>query len=212
MSVESYLKFLGNAPEISASHRFFNRNSGEMNPRIFECFLQILTRYSLPKVIWEPFAGTSAHGSSPICILQDIAERKGITLISYGLEPTDKRICVADSTQIGPKCAIGGILFHPPYFGTSPMSRCIGDLSYIRDKDEYVRELGKVIDNAVPFLVPEGLVCVVGRDYRFNGEVCQLNKLFLRLFEEKGFVLKTVWKSIPDVIMIMSKCSDSVRR
>ena len=95
------------------------------------------------------------------------------------------------------------LLFHPPYYGTMPMSNDRRDLSFVKDKLDYMKKLGVVVDNAIPFMVPNGLVCAVGRDYRVGGERCNLNLMFLQLFENKGFVLKQVWQSVPDVVMIM---------
>lgn len=202
VSLETYVRYLRKAHNL-ADYGNYTLNAGEMNPEIFEHFVQTMKDKKLPLVIWEPFAGTSQKDSSEWSISQDYAERAGVTLISYGLKPADKRIQIADSTQKGPNCSIGGMLFHPPYYGTIPMSDDKEDLSFIKDKAEYNKKLGKVIDNTISSMVPNGLVCAVGRDYRCNGERTRLDLLFLQLFENRGFVLKDVWISTPDVVLIL---------
>ncbi len=203
MRKETYSSLLKNAPDVP-EWGTYNLNAGEMNPEILLWFITNLITNRLPLVIWEPFAGTSFVGSSPRSNLQNIAEADKVSLISYGLEPADKRIKRADSTVVGPNTKIGGILFHPPYFGTAPMSNNEQDISLIHDKGSYKMTLGKALDNAMPFMVPNGLACVIGRSYRTCGEAYRLDIVLLQLFESRGFTLKNVWKSSPDIVMIMS--------
>lgn len=182
----------------------YNLNAGEMNPNILTYFSIEVKKHGLPLSIWEPFAGTSCMGSCEKSLIQDLAEEYELFLISYGLEPSDSRIIIADSTFTGPKDIIGGMIFHPPYFGSVPMSKDVHDLSLIHEKSDYIKELGMVVDNAIPFMVNGGLVCAVGRDYRSGGKRHRMDLILLELFEGKGFVLKNVWKSTPDIVMIFS--------
>jgi len=202
MSLETYLRCLREAPELTNSEDY-TLSAGEMNPKIFERFVSEVLRRQLPPVIWEPFAGTSHLGSSEVSAAQDYAEISGVRLLSFGLKPTDSRIRQIDSTLEGPNCMIGGMLFHPPYYGTVPLSSDSRDLSFVKDKKEYMRKLGMVVDNGIPFMVPNGLACVVGRSYRTGGQAIRLELIFLQLFESRGFFLKSVWKSEPDIVLIM---------
>lgn len=202
MSFESYLHFLRKAPELD-SFGDYALNAGEMNPVIFEDFVAEIVKRKLPRVIWEPFAGTSFTGSSVVSLSQNYAEKQGVRLISFGLNPADSRIMQVDSTEHGPGTTIGGILFHPPYYGSAPMSPDTRDLSLVKDKAEYLRKLGVVVDNAIPNMVPDSLACVVGRAYRVVGQVMRLELMLLQLFENRGFVLVNVWKSEPDIILIL---------
>ena len=206
MSLETYSRLLHKAPDLE-DYGDYTLNAGEMNPVIFSRFVQELVKHNLPKVVWEPFAGTSATQSANRSSLQDYAETVGVKLISYGLRPADERITIADSTAIGPNKTIGGMLFHPPYYGTMPMSQDKRDLSFMSGKTDYLKQLGLVIQNAIVFMVQDALACVVGRDYRANGERVRLDLMFLQLFESRGFRLRDVWKSTPDVVMIMGNNS-----
>jgi hypothetical protein len=202
VSLESYLRLLRKAPELD-SFRDYALNAGEMNPVIFENFVAEIVRRNLPLAIWEPFAGTSFTGSAVVSVSQNYAAKNGIKLISFGLGPTDPRIAEVDSTERGPGTTIGGILFHPPYYGSAPMSPDTRDLSLVKDKAEYLRRLGTVVDNAIPSMVPDSLACAVGRSYRTDGQVMRLELMFLQLFESRGFTLVDVWKSEPDVVLIL---------
>jgi len=204
MSKTLYYSLLSKAPDIEEIEKY-SLYAGEMNPRIFVKFVEMLFDAYYRISIWEPFAGTSFFASSERSILLDIAESYGIDLISYGLEPNDKRIKIADSTKVWPNCIIDGLLFHPPYYGSYPMSNNGRDISYIQDKNKYMDMLGKVVDNAIRCLRKKGLACVVGRSYRVKREVCRLDLMFLELFLHKGFQLKEVWKSSPDIVLILEK-------
>lgn len=206
MSLETYSRLLHKAPDLE-DYSDYTLNTGEMNPVIFSRFVQELVKHNLPMTVWEPFAGTSALHSASRSSLQDYAETVGVKLISYGLKPADERITIADSIVTGPNKIIGGMLFHPPYYGTMPMSQDKRDLSFMTGKADYLKQLGMVIQNAITFMVPDAMACVIGRDYRMGGERVRLDLMFLQLFESMGFRLKEVWRSTPDVVMIMGNDS-----
>jgi len=173
---------------------------GEMNPVIFEEFLGEVVDSDVTPVIWEPFAGHTGCSR-----MQNFAEEAEVKLISYDLAPSDERVIKADSTKYGPQEDIGGLLFHPPYFGSSTMSEEKADLSSIEDFQEYVLSLQKIVVLARMSLVSGGLVCAVGRDYRHNGERVKLSSLYMDMFSDSGMSLYQVWLSEPDVVLIFRK-------
>jgi len=157
----------------------FDINRAESNPAFFEEFVgDVFDNDSLPAVIWEPFAGHT--GSSRH---QDFASMIGFKLVSFDLEPCDQRVVKADSTIRGPGCMVGGVFFHPPYFGTVPLSGNDGEISLISDWKVYVEALRKTVLIASLMTLEGGLVCAVGRDYRHAGERVRLDLEYLKLFE-----------------------------
>jgi len=173
----------------------------ESNPVIFEEFVgDVLENDNLPAVIWEPFAGHTGRSKN-----QDFAASIGLKLLSFDLAPSDERVVKADSTVTGPGEAIGGVFFHPPYFGTAPLSSDERDLSLIEGWKDYIEALRKTVQIASLFTVDGGLVCAVGRDYRHRGDRIRLDLEYIRLFEKDWFKIHTVMGSEPDVAMIFKK-------
>jgi hypothetical protein len=171
---------------------------GEANPVIFEDFVgELLDRFPEP-VVWEPFAGHTGRSAS-----YDFCDDIGIKLIAYDLNPEDFRVQKEDSTKTGPQERIQGVLFHPPYFGTSPMTTNSTDLSNAPDEDAYREAMSKTIALAKESMVAGGLVAAIGRDYRTNGRRIQLPVWFLDMFE--GFKLIGVWSSEPDIVLIFER-------
>lgn len=201
MSIDRYIRLKTNAKVIMDSGNY-SIHVGEMNPNIASRFFDLLRGSSTPKVIWEPFAGTSANGSSVSSMARHIAEDLKVKLISFGLCPLDCHIIQCDSVKNGPGESIGGMLFHPPYFGSSLMSENPDDLSSIKSEVEYLDKLSKVIDNGVDSMANGSLICAVGRDYRYKGKRIRLDLWYLELFEKKGFSLKEVWISSPDIVLL----------
>ena len=202
MSINEYIRLKKDAvhlPDVGG----FDINTGEMNPIIAKRFCNRLKGSRSSTTIWEPFAGTSFSLSSGINIMHGVAKEVGVKLISYGLEPVDDRVIVKNSVENGPEETINGMLFHPPYWGSSLMSDSPDDLSGIDNEDEYRHKLSCVIDNGVDFMAAGGLVCAIGRDYRHNGKRIRLDLWYLDLFEKRGFVLKEVWTSSPDIVLIL---------
>ena len=178
----------------------YSLDRGEMNPAIFEEFLGEVVDSDVVPVIWEPFAGHTGRSR-----MQDFAEEAEVRLISYDLEPSDPRVIKADSTKEGPGTSLGGVLFHPPYFGSALFSGNQADLSVIKSMDDYVIALQKIVDFVKVHLVKDGLVCAVGRDYRCSGERVSLASAYLEMFGSAGMALSSVWSSEPDMILIFRK-------
>ena len=178
----------------------YDLDRGEMNPAIFEEFLGEVVDSDVLPVIWEPFAGHTGRSRA-----QDFAEEAEVKLISHDLEPSDERVIQADSTKQSPEVSLGGILFHPPYFGSRLLSENEADLSAIKSLEDYSKSLQKTVDFVKVPLVKDGLVCAVGRDYRHNGMRVSLANMYLEMFGKAGMSLFRVWLSEPDVVLIFRK-------
>jgi hypothetical protein len=203
MSIDTYLALrnrAGSLPDLGG----YRSHAAEMNPAIFERFVDEVKNAGLLGVIWEPFAGTSYPESLANSYTQDSVKRTGIRVISYGLAPRNSRIQVKDSTIEGPGEKIGGVLFHPPYPGSMPLSDHPCELSKKENWswEWYTESLRKTIRLAKDSMIPGGLVCAVGSDYSVYSERIRLGHLYLNLFEKEGFVLWKVWLSLPDVVQI----------
>jgi hypothetical protein len=180
---------------------FYDINMAESNPAIFEEFVgDVLENDALPAVIWEPFAGHTGRSKT-----QDFSQGISLKLVSFDLVPSDDRVVQADSTVTGPGEMVGGVFFHPPYFGTSPLSQDERDISLISKWDEYVEALKKTVNIASLVTVCGGLVCAIGRDYRHGGLRIRLDKEYLKMFESESFELHSVMESEPDVAIIFRK-------
>ena len=203
MSIDAYIALrnrAGSLPDLGDYHS----RAAEMNPAIFERFIKEMKDTGLLGVVWEPFAGTSYSHSLANSYAQDSAKRNDIELISHGLAPRDSRIRAKDSTIEGPGKRIGGMLFHPPYPGSMPLSGHLCELSRKENWswEWYTESLRKTIRLAKDSMIPGGLVCAVGSDYSVYSERIRLGHLYLSLFESEGFILWKVWLSLPDVVQI----------
>ena len=171
---------------------------GEMNPAIFEEFVGLVLDRDVTPTIWEPFAGHTGPSRT-----QDFAsEIEGLKVVSFDLEPCDPRVRKADSTKEGPGRFVGGVLFHPPYYGSAPLSAAPGEISSMEAEAAYRDALGRTVGFAATFLEPGGLVCAVGRDYRHGGRRVRLDLLYVEIFEKAGMELSEVWQSEPDVALV----------
>lgn len=196
-----YIELRRNAKTVK-DDGLYNLAAGEMNPRIFEKFAGVIQDREILPVIWEPFAGTSYSASKKTSRILDIAHAMYVETISYGLDPKDGRIKKADSTKTGPNKPIGGVLFHPPYFGSMPMSEDRRELSLLLDRYDYLTKLNRTVTLIKKWIVPDGLVCAVARDYRHAGNRISLSSWYLDLFESNGFVLEDVWSNLPDMVLL----------
>lgn len=176
----------------------YDVRKGEMNPAIFGELVGLMVGSGLPMVVWEPFAGHTGRSRT-----QDYVERVGgLTVLSFDLEPCDPRVRKADSTKEGPGVFVGGVLFHPPYFGSSPLSKEAGELSTMSDEGSYKKALRDSAMLARDCLELGGFVCAVGRHYVKSGKKVDLGLWYLEVFEEMGMSLAEVWKSEPDVALL----------
>ncbi len=167
---------------------------GEMNPVIFEEFMGVVLDRGLPPVIWEPFSTGSGK-------FNEMVEEVGVRLVAHSLN-RDSCVRIADSTVTGPEIEIGGMLFHPTYFGSPPLAADDRDLGCVWEKDEYKAELVKTVKLAKSCMAKDGLACAVGRDYRAWGERIRLDHWYLDLFRQADFELESVWSSEPDVALL----------
>ena len=178
----------------------YNLAAAQMNPVIFEEFVGFLLESELPPVVWEPFAG-----QIPKSPFLDFAEGVDVTLLAQTLNPVDSRILAADSMVTGPIQTIGGMLFHPPYYASAPMSQDSRDVVLRADRDKYIRRLQAVSTRADARMAPHGLVCAIGRDYRMNGKRVHLDLWLLEMFRNRGYSLVDVWSSEPDIVLILRR-------
>lgn len=200
MSVSKYIELRTKAM-ILRDVGGYELAKAECNPEIFEEFVElVLADNSLPAVIWEPFAGHTGRSKS-----QDVAAGIGLKVVSYDLEPSDERVQKADSTVVGPGCMVGGVFFHPPYFGNHPLSKDKQDLSLVGSWCRYLEELKKTVRIISLMTVKDGLVCAIGRDYRYDGKRRRLDLEYLKLFESDSFEIIGVLESEPDVALIFKK-------
>lgn len=200
MSIGTYIELRTKAT-ILRNAVGYDLSKAEANPVIFEEFVgDILEDKRLPAVIWEPFAGHTGRSRT-----QDFAQGISLRLLSFDIEPSDSRVIRADSTLTGPGQMVGGVYFHPPYFGATPLSQSECDLSLIREWNAYIEALKKTVRIASLVTVEFGLVCAIGRDYRFGGERIRLSYEYVKMFEDASFQLHSVMESEPDVAIVFRK-------
>lgn len=200
MSVNSYIDLRKKAI-IMRDDGGHDISLGECHPEFFERLTGLVLGVNLAsEVIWEPFAGHTRESRN-----QDFSSSVGLKLVSFDLEPIDDRVQRADSTVEWPHELIGGVFFHPPYFGTRPFSIDRRDLSMIEGWGNYLSLLKKTIVRASSLTVKGGFACAVGRDYRHGGKRIRLDLEFLRMFEENSFDLIGVMESVPDMALVFTK-------
>lgn len=186
--------------EVLSDNGDYKPELGQTNPKIFDELVDRLFQGNGLPVIWEPFAGHVGKSRN-----HDVCKEWGVKLIAYDLVPSDQRVIQADSTSEGPSEPIGGMVFHPSYFGAHPFSYDDGEISRIDDEERYRVALGKVIRFAWEAMISGGIVAAVCRRYRFGGREIKLDEWFLDLFQDVGFELKEVWSSEPDLILVLEK-------
>jgi hypothetical protein len=177
----------------------YDLKRGEMNPSVFEEFVGLVLERGVSPAIWEPFAGHTGHNRN----LAFVDEVDGLELIQFDIEPHECRVRKADSTMEGPGRFVGGVFFHPPYYGSSPLSREAGEMSVLCDEVEYRAVLTKAAGLARMSLEPNGLVCAVGRDYRHDGKRIRMDVWMVEIFDAMGMRMVDVWQSEPDVAVIL---------
>ena len=201
--MSDYFSLKRSAPVVPDNGGYDYRQ-GELNPEILKMFAREMDvrvnpdecysenpRYYEP-VVWEPFAGTNVAKS------RSIAEKSGLELIANDIQERDG-VIVADAKN-GPSQTIGGMIFHPTYYGSSFSEN--GDIGSL-PKDQYIEELGRVVDAALDEASSGFLACIVARHYMFKGERIDLDKWMIEVFSSRGFDLLRVWSSPPDVALLM---------
>ena len=92
-----------------------------------------------------------------------------------------------------PDESIDLIATHPPYAGIIRYGRkglCSGDLSMIRDPDDFAREMGIVAREFYRVLKPGGYAAVMVGDARVYKHMVPISYRVLQVFLEAGFILK----------------------
>lgn len=183
---------------VLEDHGGYSLMAGQTNPVIVrELLLMVEMDLFLPDVVWEPFAGH--HGE---CRSQDIAKNMGVQLISQDIKPSDPRVLCADSTKVGPGTTIGGVVLHPPYYGSKLFSDVEGELSLHGRENDYWADLRRVIGLVVDHLVMHGCVAAVCRRYRYGGREIKMDEKMNELLTDHGFELESVWMSEPDIVLV----------
>ncbi len=173
----------------------YDLSSGEMNPAIYERFACDLEAAGF-KTAWEPFSMAKSNG-------YPYFRRYGIKLIAYSMK-WGEHVIVMDSTVFGPGEVVGGVIFHPPYYGSALLSDDPRDLSAIRDLDTYEKAVGRAAELARQWISRDGLVAAVSRVYRYGGRQIRLDRLMRRLFD-KDMMLQATWISTPDVVQVFRR-------
>jgi hypothetical protein len=167
---------------------------GEMNPIIVERFAELLVEEDA-RTAWEPFANPDGRTFSVFGELR-------IKLTAASLSADHPDIVVADSLADEPSGDFDGVLFHPPYFGSSPFTSDPRDMSRAEDEDEWLVMMESAADIAVEHLTPCGIICAVGRRYRHGGKEVRLDEWMVSAFCPP-MAPAQVWLSEPDVAVIM---------
>jgi len=199
MSLSEYRTLRHNA-EVLSNNGDYRPELGQTNPKILDDLVERLFQGNGLPIVWEPFAGHVGESRN-----HDACKEWGIELISYDLAPSDDRVFKADSTKCGPGKLIGGMVFHPPYFGARPFSEEDGEISLLESKEDYLMALEKVVGFAWDSMVAKGVIAAVCRRYRHQGKEIRLDEWFLGLFGDAGFRLVEVWSSEPDLVLVMEK-------
>jgi hypothetical protein len=173
---------------------------GQMNPEIYRHFSLLLESRGAKRV-WEQFA--NPHGRA----FHYFPEME---VIATNIEPVHSGVVKMNTIEMCPDGEFQGIIFHPPYFGTKPFTDNINELSLENDFDEWCEKISMAADMAVECLSDDGLVCAVGRRYRFNGKEIRLDELLVEAFCGNGLggrpmEPQEVWFSEPDIVIIFKR-------
>ena len=200
LSSDMYVGMRKNAKRLNDLGNY-RLEAAEMNPAIFEEMLSLILRKGLRKRVWEPFAGTGSKRFWVMCVMG------GFEIESYGLSMGSCRV-LADSTRSLPSGEFGGVLMHPPYYGSDPQSESPQDLSRMSDWDEYVTALSRVFRSACRAMDVGGIMVAVGRDYRAVSRRVRLDLLYVEIMDALPMEVEEVWISEPDVAIIARKTDE----
>ena len=197
MSKESYIGMRKSARRLDDPGGY-RLNDGEMNSVIFDEMLDLMKRNGVTKRVWEPFAGPGSKRFWVRCVMS------GFEMESYGLVKGGCKV-LTDSTESVPEGKYGGVIMHPPYYGSDPQSDSEQDLSRMLDWKVYSEALEKVFGVAVDSLDEGGFIVAVGRDYRALSSRVRLDLVYVWIMESMGMELIDVWISEPDVAIVARK-------
>lgn len=192
-AVESYKELRHGAERIPDAGGY-DLSAGEMNPEIWRRFASLLAREGAERA-WEPFANPDGRTFEAF-------REVGVELVAASLASEHPDIEECDSTTEEPRGDFGGVLFHPPYFGSKPFTLDPRDMSQTRDEDEWLVMMESAADIAVEHMAPGGVVCAVGRRYRHGGREIRLDEWLVMAFCGPLWPA-CVWSSEPDVAIIM---------
>lgn len=172
------------------------RHLGEFNPNIVRIFVDKYGKKGM--VFWEPFAGhVGLNHTIEICAAH------GVGLIAYDIAPCNNRVAQANSVVNRPSMLLDGVIFHPPYYGSAPMSNVEGEISL--DYDGYFDNLNLTAENIDMGLRKGGYVCTVGRTLTIDRKKYRLDWLFAKLFIDRYYEVVDVFSSMPDCVVILEK-------
>jgi len=192
-AVEKY-KELRHVAERLPDAGGYDLSAGEMNPEICRRFVALLWDAGATRA-WEPFANPDGRTFPAF-------REAGVELAAASLSSGHPDIEELDATTEEPRGEFGGVLFHPPYFGSKPFCADPRDISWVCDKDEWLVMMESAADIAVKHMVPDGVACAVGRRYRHGGEEIRLDEWLVMAFCGPMEPVE-VWFSEPDVAIIM---------
>ncbi|MBQ7101668.1 MAG: DNA methylase [Clostridia bacterium] len=171
---------------------------------------QLLRRYT-KKGDWilDPFMGSGTslieaqrlgRNSIGIELQEEVAKEAYQRIISEKNENCRGRVCVDDSRNadvfaIMQKEGIDKfqfVIFHPPYWDIVKFSNNENDLSNSSSLDDFLGNLGKVIDNTTQHLEKNRYCAVVIGDKYANSEIVPLGFYCMNLFLQRGFKMKAI--------------------
>lgn len=171
---------------------------------------QLLRRYT-KKGDWilDPFMGSGTslieaqrlgRNSIGIELQEEVAKEAYQRIIFEKNENCRGRVCVDDSRNadvfaIMQKEGIDKfqfVIFHPPYWDIVKFSNNENDLSNSSSLDDFLGNLGKVIDNTTQHLEKNRYCAVVIGDKYANSEIVPLGFYCMNLFLQRGFKMKAI--------------------
>ena len=84
------------------------------------------------------------------------------------------------------------IIMHPPYHDIIRFSKDERDLSNAKNTEEFLKMLGSVVDNAVPYLEKDRYFVLVIGDKYFKGEWIPLGFYCMQEVLKRGYLLKSI--------------------
>lgn len=194
-----YMKLRREAKKLGDSGDYILSN-GEMNPEIYRQFSLLLEEKNAKRV-WEQFANPNGRAFHFFPEME---------VIATNIQPIHSDVIKMNTLEECPDGTFEGIIFHPPYFGSKAFTDDEKELSQINDLDEWLFQISNAADMAIECLSEDGLVCIIGRQYRCNGKMIKLEELLIESFCGNGLggrpmELVEVWLSEPDIVIILKR-------
>ena len=173
----------------------YDLNRYQANPEIYRAFACFLRARKGFCALWEPFG-------NPNGISIDILSEFGLHLVVYSLQSNHRDVIVANACEQFPEFMVDGIIFHPPYYGSSLQSDSEHDVSRANSFQDWKSNINDVVENCHSVLRKNGYCCVIGRRYRYQGQLVDIADALIDLFQLE---IENVWISTPDVCVILRK-------